>query len=614
MLRVLALVALTAALAMAAGAPSSAKATEGEQSALDRPARQWVDNTLKKLSIEQLAGQMVFPRFAGTYLSNDSDEFEELSKLVRESHVGGVIAFGGTEPVPQVMLNSTYGAVILGQPLELASIFNRLQTISALPLLTSADFEWGVQMRIAGATKLPRAMAFGAAGDPQLAYDAARIVAAESRALGVHVNFAPVADVNNNPRNPVINIRSFGEDPVKTGELAAAFARGLQDGGMLATLKHYPGHGDTDVDSHIGLPVISHDRERLESVEFVPFKMGIAAGAAGVMVAHMEMPALDAERQPATFSQKIISGLLRPAFNGLIFTDAMNMGAITRMATPGEAAVRAVKAGIDVVLDTPDAAAATSAIANAIKSGDIPRAQVEQSVRRILEAKARLGLHKARVVSLDAVPAAVGGRKNDAIPRAISEKSITLIKDARSSVPLTTPRTGSVLYLSVLDYPSGWRIAAPSRTVIPELRKRWANTEAIEISDRTTPAELELVRSMIDNYDAVVAGIFVRASSGSGRLDLAPHVIRLLQDVSRATERRNQPFIATFFGNPYTPTFVQDIPAMLLTYDFSDYAETSMVRALAGEMPISGKLPITLPGLFPLGHGLERREVNTAAK
>jgi beta-N-acetylhexosaminidase len=606
MRRLLALVSIVGVLmiTVSAQAPPSAAPTAGK--VLDRAARQWVDNTLKKLTVEQLAGQMVFPRFAGTYMSNDSSEFEELARLVRESHVGGVIAFGGTEPVPQVMLNNTYGAVILGQPLELASIFNRLQSLAALPLLTSADFEWGVQMRIAGATKLPRAMAFGAAGDPQLAYDAAKMVAAESRALGVHVNFAPVADVNNNPRNPVINIRSFGEDPRKTGELAAAFTRGLQDGGMLATLKHYPGHGDTEVDSHIGLPVVTHTRERLDSVEFVPFKLGIDAGAAGVMVAHMQMPGLDDEKVPATFSHKIISGVLRPGFDGLIFTDAMNMGAITRMTTPGDAAVRAVKAGIDVVLDTPDAAAATLAIATAIKSGDIPRVQVEASARRILEAKARLGLHKTRLVSLDAVPAAVGGRKNEDIPRAVSEKSITLIKDARNSVPLPTPRTGSVLYLSVLDYPSGWRIAAPSRTVIPELRKRWANTEAIEISDRTTPAELDLVRAMIDNYDAIVAGIFVRASSGSGRLDLAPHIVRFLQDLSRSSERRNRPFVATFFGNPYTPMFVQDIPAMVLTYDFSDYAESSMVKALAGEIAVTGKLPITLPGMFSLGHGLQR--------
>ena len=580
--------------------------TGQSQAGLDKAGRAWVDATIKKLSLEQLVGQMIFAPFNSTYLSSDTDDYEALVKLVHESHIGGVIAFGGTEPVPQVMLNNTYGAVILGQPIELASILNRLQAVSALPLLTSSDFEWGVQMRIAGATKFPRAMAFGATGDPQLAYEAGKVVGAESRAIGVHLDFAPVADVNNNPRNPVINIRSFGEDPARAGEMVAGFTRGLQDAGMLATLKHFPGHGDTDVDSHLGLPVVAHARERLEAVELAPFRAGIKAGAAGVMVAHMEMPAIDAEKQPATFSPKVIGTLLRPGFDGLIVSDSMKMAAITKMASPGDAAVRAVKAGIDVILDSPDSAAAAAAIVAAVKAGDIPRAQIEQSARRILEAKARLGLHRVRTVNLDSVPLTVGGRKHDAVARTVSQRSITLIKDARNNVPLATPKTGRVLYLSVLDYPSGWRIAAPSRTVIPALKARWPNTEAVEISDRATPSELDLVRSMSDNYDAIVAGIFVRASSGSGRLDLAPQVVRLLQDLSRGSERRNQPFVAMFFGNPYTPMFVPEIPSMMLTYDFSDYAEDSAVRALAGEIAIGGKLPITLPGLFPLGHGLSR--------
>jgi beta-N-acetylhexosaminidase len=576
------------------------------QTPLDKNARLWVDTTIKKMSLEQLAGQMIFAPFQSTYLSSDSDEYEALVKLVHETQIGGVIAFGGTEPIPQVMLNNTYGNVVLGQPLELASILNRLQSISALPLLTSSDFEWGVQMRIAGATKFPRAMAFGAAGDPQLAYEAGKVVGAESRALGVHVDFGPVADVNNNPRNPVINIRSFGEDPARAGAMVAGWVRGLQEAGMLATLKHFPGHGDTDVDSHLGLPVVPHARERLVSVELPPFKAGISAGAAGVMVAHIELPAIDPDKQPATFSPKIIGTLLRPNFEGLIYSDSMKMAAITKMATPGEAAVRAVKAGIDVILDSPDSKAAATAIVAAVNAGDIPRARVEQSVRRILEAKARLGLHRVRAVNLDSVPMTVGGRKHDAVARAVSERSITLIKDTRNSVPLAIPRTGRILYLSVLDYPSGWRIAAPSRTVIPELKKRWANTESVEVSDRATPSELDLVRTMADNYDAVVASVFVRASSGSGRLDLAAPIVRLLQDLARGSERRSRPFITVFFGNPYTPMFVPELPAMLLTYDFSDYAEESAVKALAGEIAIGGKLPITLPGMFPLGHGIIR--------
>jgi beta-N-acetylhexosaminidase len=582
------------------------------QPALDKTARQWVESTLKKLTLEQLVGQMIFPPFNSTYMSSDSDAYDALVELVHGTHVGGVIAFGGSERVPDVMLNDTYGPIILGQPLELASILNRLQSIAAVPLLTSSDFEWGVQMRIAGATKFPRAMAFGATGDPQLAYESAKVIGTESRALGVHVDFAPVADVNNNPRNPVINIRSFGEDPKQAGAMVAAFTTGLQEAGMLATLKHFPGHGDTDVDSHLGLPVIPHPLERLEAVELPPFKAGMAAGAAGVMVAHIELPAIDPENQPATFSPKVLGTLLRPGFDGLIYSDSMKMAAITKMASPGDAAVRAVKAGIDVILDSPDSAAAATAIVAAVNAGEIPRAQIEQSARRVLEAKARLGLHRTRTVNLEAVPLSVGGRKHDAVARAVSEKSITLIKDARNHVPLPVPRGGRMLYLSVLDYPSGWRIAAPSRAIIPELRTRWPNLDAVEVSDRTTPAELDLVRAMAEHYDAIVAGVFVRASSSSGRLDLAPPVIKLLQDLARRSERAAQPLVAAFFGNPYTPMFVPEIPAMLLTYDFSDYAEQSAVKALAGEIPIGGKLPISLPGFFPVGHGLGRHAPTAA--
>lgn len=580
----------------------------GAQPTLDKTGQQWVDATLKKLTVEQLVGQMIFASVNSTYLSSDSEQYEALVTLLRESHIGGLIAFGGTEPVPSVLLNNTYGPVILGQPLELASLFNRLQSIAALPLLTSSDFEWGVAMRVAGATKFPRAMAFGAAGDPQLAYEAGRVVGLESRALGVHVDFGPVADVNNNPRNPVINIRSFGEDPARVGGMVNSWVRGLQDAGMLATLKHFPGHGDTDVDSHLGLPIIAHPRARLDAVELPPFQAGITGGAAGVMVAHIEMPALDPEKRPATFSPVIIGDLLRGQlrFNGLIYSDSMKMAAITRMASPGEAAVRAVQAGVDVVLDSPDSAEAAAALVAAVQNNTIPRAQVERSVRRILEAKARLGLHRIRTVNLDAAPLVVGGRKHEAISQAVSDRAITLIKDERAMVPLPTPRTGSVMYLSVLDYPSGWRIAAPSRTMIPELRARWAATESFELSDRTTPSELDMVRTIAAKYDAVVAGIFVRASSGSGRLDLAPQLEQFLKDIARATERRKQPFVSVLFGNPYTAMGIPEAPAVMLTYDFSDGAERAAVKALAGEIPIAGKLPIALPGLFPLGHGLTR--------
>ena len=591
------------------GALLLASAFASAQQPIPRDAQRWVEATLKKLTADQMVGQLLMPRFSGVYTSSDSDAFDELTRYVRDAQIGGIIGFGGEEPAPQVLLNSTYGPVILGQPLALASILNRLQALSAVPLLTAADFEWGVGMRIAGATKLPRAMAFGAAGDEQLAFEAGRLTAAEGRALGVHVNFAPVADVNNNPRNPVINIRSFGENPAKVGALASAWTRGLQQGGMLATLKHFPGHGDTGVDSHLGLPLVAHPRDRLDQVELAPFKAGIAAGAAAVMVAHIQLPALDQAKGPATLSPLLVTGLLRDqlAFKGLIVTDSMAMESVTRLGTPAENAVKAVLAGNDLLLDFSDTLAAFRGLKAAVDSGVISRARLESSVRRILTEKARLGLHKSRTVSLDAIPVTVGTRRNGAIARQVSERAITLIKDERNSVPMKLPPTASVLYLSVLDYPRGWRTSAPSRTVLPALKKRWPNLEAIEISDATSPNELTLARAMASRFDAIVAGVFVRASSGSGRLDLAAPVVSLLQDLARGGARTNQPFIAAFFGSPYVAMAVPEIPSMLLTYDFSDDAEATVVRAITGEIAIGGKLPVALPGLFPLGHGLTRQ-------
>lgn len=577
-----------------------------------REAERWVAQALRSMTLDQKVGQLLMPTFESTFISTDSARFDALLKLVKEQHVGGFGAFGGSIPVPGVLLNPTYSTVVLGQPLEAAAMANRLQQASALPLLVAADFEFGPGMRINGATTFPRAMAFGAAGDESLAREAGRITGLEARAMGVHVNFAPVADVNNNPRNPVINTRSFGEDPRRVGALAAAFVRGLHEGGALATLKHFPGHGDTDVDSHLGLPIIRHPRERLEAIELVPFRAAIADGADAVMTAHIQLPAFDAAPDsPATLSRPIVTGLLRGELkhDGLVFTDSMTMDAVAKMLSPAEAAVRAVKAGNDIVLHTPDEAAAFAAIKAAVESGEIDRAQVDASVTRILRAKARLGLHRARAVDLGAVSAVVGGRAHQAVADEVSQRSITLIKDDQGQVPLRLPRESNLLYLSVLDYPSGWAIAAPSRTFAPELRRRWPGVIAIELSDRTTPAELDLVRATAPRYDAIVVSMFVRAASASGRMDLAPPVTRLLQDLARGAVERRVPMVATIFGNPYAAAAVPELPAVLLTYDFYDRPEMSAVRALAGEAPIGGRLPIALPGLFPVGHGLDRAAV-----
>lgn len=598
------------ALAIAAGVTAAPR----DPFTLDRAAERWVEQTMKKLTVDEKIGQLVVPTFESNFLSTDSDTYDALSRLVRDYHVGGFHVFGATVPAPSVLLNPGYGTVILGQPFSAAFLLNRLQALSAVPLLNTADFETGVGFRIFGATQFPRQMAMGAIAaadghDLRLVREEARITAIESRALGVHVNFAPVADVNNNPRNPVINTRAYGEDPARVASLVGAYVAGARDGGMIATVKHFPGHGDTDVDSHLGLPRITFDRARLQTIELVPFKKGIEQGVEAVMAAHIELPAFDpSPSTPATFSRPVLHDLLRQemGFNGLVYTDSMSMDAVARMLPPGEAAVRAFAAGADQILHSPNPIAAFDALKAAVAAGRISAAQVDGAVERVLRAKASAGLHLRRAIDLDAVPEKIGGRAHQAVAEEAFARSLTLVKDDRGQVPLAVPRDTPLLYLSILDYPAGWEIAAPSRTFIPELKKRWPQVTSIEVSDQTPKAELDLVRAVASRYGAVIASVFVRASSGSGRLDLAPELVRLLKDLARATERTSTPFVAVFFGNPYTASFVPELPAMLLTYDFYDQPERAAVRAIAGEAAIGGRLPITLSPQLRAGHGLDR--------
>jgi len=480
---------------------------------LDRAAERWVEQTLKKLTPDEKIGQLIVPSFESNFLSTDSDTFDMLTRLVREYHVGGFHVFGASQPAPSVLLNAGYGTVILGQPFSAAFLINRLQAMSSVPLLNTADFETGVGFRIFGATAFPRQMGMGAipgADGLRLVREEARITAIESRALGVQVNFAPVADVNNNARNPVINIRSYGENPERVAALVGAYVAGARDGRMIATIKHFPGHGDTDVDSHLGLPVITYDRARLDTIELLPFRRGVEQGAEGVMAAHIVLPALDpAASTPATFSRPILHDLLRTemGFGGLVYTDSMSMDAVAKMVTPDEGAVRALLAGADQVLHSPDPIAAFNGIKAALASGRLSQAQIDASVERVLRAKASIGLHVRRAVDLDAVPVQVGGRAHQAVAQEAFARAITLVKDERGQVPLAVPRDTPLLYLSILDYPAGWQIAAPSRTFIPELKQRWPNVTSIEVSDQTPKPELDLVRALAIGHAAALCDI-----------------------------------------------------------------------------------------------------------
>jgi len=577
----------------------------------DKQAAAWVKKTLARMTLDEKVGQLVVPGLNGVYTPIDSEASEKLERLVREGRVGGFHVFGGAEALPPALLNPVYGLAggraIKGDALAIATLLNRLQRASVLPLLFTADFEGGAGYIVEGATRLPRAMALGATGDPALAERAGRVGAGEGRALGVHVDFYPVVDVNVNPQNPVINIRSFGEDPELVARMATAYMRGIQQGGMLSTAKHFPGHGDTAIDTHLDLAVVEHPRARLDAVELVPFRAAIAAGIDAVMSSHIRLPALDpTEGRPATLSRPILTSLLREelGFKGIVFTDSMSMHAISKRFTPAEAAALAVAAGADVVLDSPDPEAALRGIKQAVERGEIAKDALDRSVERILRAKARLGLQRSRIVDVEAVPASVGGRAHEAVAVEIASRAITLLKDERGQVPLALPQKARVLLLSVVDSATGWREAAPGRVLIPELRKRLPGLTAVEVTDRTTASELDLLRATAKGVDAIVAATFTRASDPNGKLGLSPGQQSLLEALARDDARR--PLVTVALGSPYVGELGAKLPAILVTYEIGDAPEAAAVRALLGEAPIGGRLPVSLPGLFPAGHGLDR--------
>jgi len=323
------------------------------------------------------------------------------------------------------------------------------------------------------------------------------------------------------------------------------------------------------------------------------------------MSSHIILPALDPTPGiPATLSRPILTGLLRDEmkFDGLVFTDSMSMWAISQNFSHDKAAALAVKAGVDFVLDSPDPVAAFRGIKAAVEAGEIPMAQIDRSVERILKVKARLGLHKSRLTDIGAIDTKLGGRQHQLVAEEIAGRALTLLKDEKGQVPLKVPATGRLLYLSMVDYASGWREGAPSRQMIPELKKRWPSLTAIEVSDKTTASEMDLIRALARQADGIVAGVYVRIASYSGRMDLAPAQLALLEWLAQ----QSQPLVTVAFGNPYIVAVMPKSPALLLTYEFSDASETVAARALAGEIPIGGKLPITIPGMFAYGHGLDR--------
>lgn len=577
-----------------ASLPASAR--QNTKTGPSNPA--WVEKTLGSMTLDEKVGQLIIPATIGMFLSQDSDAFKEIRRDITEFHVGGYHMLGEVNTIHE--------------PAGVALLINHLQRIAKLPLLITADFEGGVGLRYLGATRLPRAMAIGATGDPEKAFQAGRICAAEARAMGINVNFYPVVDVNNNARNPIINIRSFGGDVALVSRMARAYIRGSQSAGVMSTAKHFPGHGDTSIDSHLELPAIDVDRARLEAVELPPFRAAIEEGVGGVMSAHIALPRIDTERLPATISPKILTGVLRGelGFKGVVFTDAMNMSGIVAHYPDGEAAVRAVKAGADVLLYPPNVERTFMAVKRAVQSGEIKESRIDESVRRILEAKARLALDKTRFVDLNRLDQLLGTSEHQRLAREIIETGVTLVRDKRSVLPLKLTGEQKILFVTLVDNSEGWRDGVPGSVFLAGLQSRHARTTHVHVSEKTSPAEFTLINKLAALSDVVIVNGFIRVSAFKGSIDLSEGQINLLKHFS-ALEK---PFVFVLYGSPYLIAFVPELPTYVLTYEYYPAAEEAALKGVLGEIPFKGKLPVELPGFYKAGDSVTRTRAASIAR
>lgn len=585
---------------------------------LDRDAQKWAEKTLRKLSPEEKVGQLFMIWVRAEFLNVNSPQYLQLRDTMLKYHIG---SFAMTVPYEPPFLYKC-------EPYEAAVLLNRLQHDSKLPLLIAADFERGITMRVNGGTVFPSAMAFGAAGKLDYAETFGRITAQESRAIGVNWNFFPVADVNSNPANPIINTRSFGENPQQVGDMVTSYIRGAHESGMLTTAKHFPGHGDTATDSHLGVAQVTGDMQRLQATELAPFRKAIDAGVDSVMVAHVTVPALDPDpNHVATTSPAIVTGLLKKqlGFKGIVITDALDMAGLTNLYRNdiGRAAVDAFKAGDDVLLIPADLDASVAAMLKAVRSGEISEGRLNESVLKILQAKASLGLQKARLVDLDKIPDVIGKPENLAFGQQIADNAVTLVRDNGMVLPLK--KTGTVQpslpYQKVEE--AGGRIVLvifsedvrtmSGRALEREMRKRVPDATVIYVDSRIANAMSDVVLKAANEAQSVVAAVYMvptagkMTKTGNGAIKNSIAMENssgfLLENI---LGRAAQKAIVIAAGNPY---LAQDFPAIqnyLCTFSDETVSEISAVKALFGEIEIRGHLPVSIPNIAVRGTGIER--------
>ena len=559
--------------------------------ATEPAAVRWADSVLATMSLRDRAAQMVWPNIYADYVPDDAASWRRVTSYVQDQKVGGIL-------------------MSIGSPIEMAVKLNALQRLSDLPLLVGADLETGAGMRarggyfvpnaidLGGATVFPSEMAYGAANDTALTYTEGRVTAVEGRALGIHIDFSPVMDVNNNPENPVINTRSYGEDPHAVAKLGSAFIHGLQNNGMIATAKHFPGHGDTETNSHLALPIVNVSRARLDSVELVPFRAAIKAGVGAVMTFHGSMPALDSSGAPGTLSTNVITKLLRNelGFRGLIISDAMDMKGVTDKYGVTESLKRAVAAGVDVLIQPVDVPTAIDAVVDGVKEGRYTEARVTESARRILATKRELRLDQDRLVDLDSLRAIVGDSAHVALAQAAADRSITVVRDSLHMLPLKLPPGQKVLSITVArrsDLGASTAFNATIGKSLPGLRQEFVNSDDPAVN-------YPRLISMADSADVTIVSSYVGQSWNVTSVD-APQAFA---DWITGMVRNGRKVIVVAFGNPYLLSQIPSAPEYVVAWDGAPVSQQSAARVILGLTPALGHLPITIPPVARRGDGL----------
>ncbi|MGE5486753.1 MAG: glycoside hydrolase family 3 protein [bacterium] len=559
---------------LAAGAVLHAAGAAAPAPRERRVARSW----MRSMTLRDKAAQLVIAEFRGSVPNARSKAYREYLSLVRDLKVGG------------------FALVNRSEPYALAAFLNRMQRASKVPLLVGGDFERAVSMRVESATLFPHAMAFAAAGSPELSRLEGEITARQARALGVPWIFAPVADVNNNPDNPIINIRSYGESPEVVAAHVRAFIEGARAAGpVLVTVKHFPGHGDTATDSHMELPVLDVTKERLENLELLPFRAAIEAGVDAVMSAHIAVPALD--KDPATLSPALLTGVLQKelGFDGLIVTDALNMRGITNTWPAGEAAVRALEAGVDVLLIPDDPKAAVDGIVAAVRKGRLSEARLNHSVEKLLAAKVRVGLDRERITDPEALEDALDTPEDVEAAQRVADQAVTLVKNDNDLLPLREPAGTCFVVLAES------RTTQAGRLFAAEVAKRAPAATVITLDPQAPQAELDAAVEKAGSASTIVVAAFVSVASYRGSVALAGAYPKLME----ALIDTDKPVALIALGSPYLARSFPRVAAYLTTYSTVPTSEAAAVKALFGEMPIQGRLPVTIPGFAKYGDGIQ---------